>query len=150
MLYPTTADKQAMLGDAIDAMREWLARDPEMPAADLGKLQRRTQLAVTAAVTTGGHVHTLISGRLGCVGLRVVEMITDQDAYGRALAAERHAAKLYVQHLARLVVAYVKRVAGPKREQHGIVTGLGKVFGVSRQTVDTWLDQPDGSPAEIS
>lgn len=137
----TEAERTELLAAAVTAMRAWLGYGSEQPAdkRERTRQQQATKAAVTAAVVEGGHIHTLITAQVQCQGMRVVEMIQDPDAYVAALAAERGASKNYVKIVTARMGSYARSRVG----EYGDKTKFAKALGVSRVTLDEWLDQEE-------
>lgn len=152
-MLPTQAERDRMLTVAITAMRAYVECEPErsdwprlraehQPVRS--RLAREASKAVTAAVTTGGHIHTLITAGARCTGMRVVRMIDDRDAYARALTYERHAARRYLAEVTyALRQEAVPRARGGDR---GVKVATAETLKISRVTLDKWLrEDADGT-----
>lgn len=140
-----------LLDRAVDAVNAWLdvreSRAPAGPYAPLGatttspeamRAYGRAVDAVTEAVTRGGHIHTLITVRVGrCPGLTIVELIADDDARAKALAAERHAAQRYVTQVTNRIREEVLRRVDAGEE----VRAVARMYGVNHNSVYAWMEQ---------
>jgi transposase len=137
----TEAQRDTLLNRAVDAVRERYAVTPD---TDPGEVSRRSEvatMAVTDAVTRGGHIHTLISQRAGVSGLMVIRLISDWSAQGRALGVERQAAKNYTDLVREAAASHARRRVGA--EGYGAKSAIAREVGVTRPVVDDWIARVD-------
>jgi hypothetical protein len=139
----TEAQRREMLRRAIDAVKALTALGPDADPGDVSRCSEIAQLAVTDAVTRGGHLHTQISGPAGVTGLRVIALIGDQPAQATALKVERNAIKNYTEMWRQAAVAHTKRRL---REQgYGARAAVAREIGVTPVTVDAWAKEDTDS-----
>lgn len=135
----TQAQRDILLNRAVDAVRDRFTAGPDTDPGDVSRRAEVASMAVTDAVTRGGHLHTQIAQLAGCTGLRVIDLISDPAARSRALRVEANAADNYtrlVQKAARENA--LRRTAA---EGYGSVTRVAKDLGVTRRTVYDWIEQ---------
>jgi hypothetical protein len=148
----TEAERQRLLDRAIEAMRAWIDRDPDLSAHERGRLAERAGRAVTAAVVDAEHVHSLISLPLRCSGLQVVEMIHDPQAQARALVGELHNAELYVKR----IKARIGEFGWAHSREYGDVSQVSRwLGGLRRGTLYDWIERAKqasetGTPAWLA
>jgi hypothetical protein len=147
--YRTAEQIADSLESAIEAVRDYLGTDREVPAAyAAGDRARR---AVDIAITVDGITPAQIATRAGVRQLLVAGMVRDPQHRARALAAARHDAQRYLDE----VVAEMRMEAWRQWEaadgQHGAKTRIAANLRVTRTTLDAWLagstgeEQHDGN-----
>lgn len=130
----TEAQRKDLLDRAIHAVRARRDAAPDTPDAEVRRLGEIAALAVTDAVTRGGHIHTLISHAAGVSGLRVIDLITDPTARGIALGVERNAAKNYTALVRQAMSRHARQQLA--EQGHGARAALARQYGVQPRTVD--------------
>ncbi len=141
----TEVQRAALLDRAVEAMRERLAVGPDTDPGEVSRREELARLAVTDAVTRGGHIHTLISTRAGCSGLQVVSRIVDWSAHGTALGVERNAVKNYADLVRRACGSHARIRVGA--QGHGAKSAIAREIGVTRKVVDAWMADDEATAA---
>ncbi|MER7166733.1 hypothetical protein ABT336_11810 [Micromonospora sp. NPDC000207] len=136
----TEVQRAALLDRAVEAVRARYAVGPDTDPGEVTRLAELARLAVTDAVTRGDHIHTLISHRAGVSGLLVIDLIADWPAQGKALAVERHAAARYAEQVRQRTMTHARQRVGA--QGHGAKAEMARQFGVTRKSVDAWIDHP--------
>jgi hypothetical protein len=132
----TEAQREVLLRRAIDAVRERYTARPDTDPGEVSRLTEIASMAVTDAVTRGGYLHTQISGPAGVSGLRVIDLIADWSAQGRALGVERNAAKNYADLVREAAASHARRRLG--EQGYGARAATARDLGVTPVTVDNW------------
>ena len=142
----TEVQRTALLNRAIEAVRARYAVRPDADPVEVSRLSELATMAVTDAVTRGGHLHTLISGPAGVSGLSVIRLITDWSAQARALRVERHAAARYVEQVREAAASHARQRSGV--QGRGAITQIADEIGVQRKVVYAWIEQAETAAAE--
>jgi hypothetical protein len=133
----TETQRKELLGRAIEAVKARYALGPDADPSEVSRRSEVATMAVTDAVTRGGHVHTLISHGAGVSGLRVIALIDDWSAQGKALGVERNAAKNYENLVREAAASHARRRIGDVG--HGARAAIAREIGVTPMTVDSWV-----------
>lgn len=132
----TEAQRATLLDRAVEAVRHRFAVTPDTDPAEVSRRIEVARLAVTDAVTRGGHIHTLISTASGVSGLLVIGLIDDWSAQAVAIGRERHAAKRYAEQVQEAAASHSRQRVGA--QGYGAKSAIAREIGVTRPTVDAW------------
>lgn len=133
----TEAQRATLLDRAVEAVRTRLAVTPDTDPSDLARRSEVATMAVTDAVTRGGHLHTQIASLADCSGLQVINLISDWPAQAAALRIERNAADNYVKLVRDAARRHALQRVGA--QGHGAITRIADEIGVNRPVVYDWL-----------
>jgi hypothetical protein len=133
----TEAQREVLLHRAIEAVRDRYAVRPDTDPTEASRRAEIAQMAVTDAVTRGGYLHTQISGPAGVTGLRVIDLITDWSAQGKALGVERNAAKNYADLVREKAASHARQRIGA--QGYGARAATARDLGVTPVTIDSWV-----------
>jgi hypothetical protein len=133
------SQRDILLERAVEAVRTRLAVGPDTDPGDVTRRSEVAMMAVTDAVTRGGHLHTQIAGLAGCSGLQVINLIGDWSAQAKALRVERHAAARYVDQVRDAARRHALQRVGA--QGHGAITRIAEEIGVNRPVVYEWIQK---------
>jgi hypothetical protein len=128
----TPAQRRELLDRAVAAVRRLRGG-----AGGTDEAQEVARLAVTDAVVRAGYDHLAVADATGLTGLEVSILITDWDARGIALGAERQAAADYAAEVRRACATYARQRRAAEGESARGRTA--KVIGVTGAAVDAWI-----------
>jgi len=135
----TEAQRAPLLDRAVRSMRDYLAAGQGTDRHEVSRLSERASTEVTDAVTRGEYLHTQIAQLTGCTGLRVIDMINDWDARGRALGVERNVVKNYETQVREAAQSYAAQRVGAFGRSEELFQLIAKQVGVTRAVVYSWL-----------
>lgn len=144
----TEAQRTVLLDRAVEAVRARLASGPDSDPADISRRIEIASMAVTDAVTRGGHLHTQIASLVGCTGLRVIDLIDNPKAQSTALRIEENAASNYLNLVRETRRQHVVSRVGA--EGYGAVTQVAGDLGVSRVSVTDWVNKAKDEAREAT
>ncbi len=141
--------RERLLDEAVAALVALRDYGPGSDLSAASEASRRASAAVTAAVTRGDHIHTLIAAKARCTGLTVIRYIDDPAAHSRALNVERNAAANYVRHIEQAVRHSAVSRWCTEEPKRGLATRIARDLGISRATFYSYLEGSEVSLEDL-
>jgi len=135
--YRTAEQIAASLEAAVEAVRDYLGTDREVPAAYAAS--DRARRAVDIAISVDGVTPAQIAARVGVRQLVIAELVADPRHRAAALAAARHDADRYAGRVMAAMQAEARWRWETAGRAHGAKRRIADDLKISRQTLDTWL-----------
>ncbi|MFF0822425.1 hypothetical protein ACFYUR_18845 [Micromonospora haikouensis] len=150
---PTTDDLAARAAKAIAdhyaadlAIRDTMPADPtsstEASYVDQRARSYRAAADVVTAAVRAGVPHWRIADLAGCGGLTVIDMIDDRALRTAAYVSEKHRARRHLDAVEQAIRDHARRVIGAQNGRGK--TQLTRELGISRPTLDAWLEADEG------